>query len=108
MRQTTLATPGFDRYAKTTRRDVSLAEMEAVIPWAEFCSLIEPFYPKAGNGRPPVGLERIADLFLAAMVRPCTCYATDWRSARGRRAAKTHPTPRSNRQIGSFQKLCAG
>jgi hypothetical protein len=23
------------------------------------CALIEPFYPKLGNGRPPVGVERM-------------------------------------------------
>ena len=37
--------------------------MEAVVPWAEFCSLIEPFYPKAGNGRRPVGLERMLRIY---------------------------------------------
>ena len=63
MRQTTLATAGFDRYAKTTRRDGFLADMEAVVPWAAFCSLIEPFYPKAGNGRRPVGLERMLRIY---------------------------------------------
>jgi Transposase domain (DUF772) len=25
----------------------------------ELCALIEPFYPKPGNARPPVGVERI-------------------------------------------------
>ena len=47
----TLATAGFERYAKTTRRAVFLAEMERVVPWPALCGLIEPFYPKAGNGR---------------------------------------------------------
>ena len=67
IRQTTLATAGFDCYAKITRRDAFLAEMEAVVPWAEFRSLIEPFYPKAGNGRRPVGLERMLRIYY----RPC-------------------------------------
>lgn len=31
--------------------------MEALVPWDEFCALIEPHYPKAGNGRPPIGLQ---------------------------------------------------
>jgi IS5 family transposase len=30
--------------------------MEAVVPWSELEALIEPYYPKAGNGRRPVGL----------------------------------------------------
>jgi IS5 family transposase len=59
MKQLTLATAGFDRYAKTTRRAAFLTEMERVVPWAALCALIEPYYPKPGSGRPPVGLERM-------------------------------------------------
>src|ERR1700750_1393648 len=58
MKQLTLAAVGFERYAKTTRRAAFLAEMERVVPWSALCALIEPFYPKPGNGRPPVGVER--------------------------------------------------
>jgi IS5 family transposase len=50
---------GFERYAKTTRRAAFLAEMERVVPWSALCQLIEPFYPKPGNGRPPVAVERM-------------------------------------------------
>jgi len=64
MRQTTLATAGFERYGKTTRRAAFLTEMEAVVPWKDFCGLIEPFYPKAGNGRRPIGLERMLRIYL--------------------------------------------
>ena len=59
MKQMTLATAGFERYGKTTRRATFLAEMERVVPWRRLCRLIEPVYPKPGNGRPPVGLERM-------------------------------------------------
>ena len=45
---------GFERYTKKTRRAVFLEEMEQVVPWAKLCALIEPHYPKPGNGRPPV------------------------------------------------------
>jgi IS5 family transposase len=58
MNQLTLATVGFEHYAKTARRAAFLAEMERVVPWSVLCALIEPFYPKPGNGRPPVGVER--------------------------------------------------
>ena len=58
-RQITFATSGFERYAKTTRRAAFLAEMEEIVPWARLCALIEPYYPKAGNGRPPLPLERM-------------------------------------------------
>src|ERR1035438_10383260 len=30
--------------------------MNQVAPWSELLALVEPFYPKAGNGRQPVGL----------------------------------------------------
>ena len=63
MKQKTLATLGFDKYAKTTRRAVFLGEMDRVVPWSELCALIEPVYPKPGNGRPPVGLERMLRIY---------------------------------------------
>ena len=63
MKQMTLAAVGFERYAKTTRRAVFLAEMERVVPWPALCGLIEPYYPKPGNGRPPVGVERMLRLY---------------------------------------------
>ncbi len=63
MKQTTLSITGFDKYAKTTRRAVFLSEMERVVPWAKLCALIEPVYPKPGNGRPPVGLERMLRIY---------------------------------------------
>lgn len=63
MKQTTLATAGFNKYAKTTRRAVFLREMNQVVPWSMLCKLIEPHYPKAGNGRPPIGLERMLRIY---------------------------------------------
>src|SRR6201993_5657426 len=63
MKQLTWAATGFDRYAKTTRRATFLTEMERVVPWSALCGLIEPFYPKAGNGRPPIGVERMLRIY---------------------------------------------
>ena len=58
MGQLTLASQGgFEQYGKKTRREKFLEEMDRILPWAELESLIEPYYPKAGNGRPPVGLS---------------------------------------------------
>jgi transposase, IS5 family len=63
MKQQTLAMAadqsGYEQYRKPTRRDEFLATMEAIVPWAALCAVIEPHYPKAGNGRPPIGLERM-------------------------------------------------
>jgi IS5 family transposase len=63
MKQTTFSLSGFDKYAKITRRAAFLAQMDAVVPWAALCALIEPVYPKPGNGRPPVGLERMLRMY---------------------------------------------
>src|SRR5215469_9324048 len=63
VKQLTLATVGFERYAKTTRRAAFLAEMEQVVPWSALCALIEPFYPKPGNGRPPIGIDRMLRIY---------------------------------------------
>ena len=54
---------GFERYTRKTRRQVFLEEMEQVVPWREVCALIEPHYPKPGNGRPPVGVERMLRIY---------------------------------------------
>lgn len=62
-KQMTLSASGFDRYSKTTRRAAFLAEMNRVVPWRELCVLIEPFYPRAGNGRAPIGLERMLRIY---------------------------------------------
>ena len=58
MRQQTLASQaGFERYARKTRREQFLEEMERVVPWAELEELVRPHYPKGENGRPPLGLS---------------------------------------------------
>ena len=64
MKQQTLAVAseegsGFEQYRKLTRRDAFLKTMDAIVPWAALCEVIEPHYPKAGNGRPPIGLQRM-------------------------------------------------
>lgn len=58
MRQITFASqPSFEKYARSSRREQFLNSMEVVVPWSELEALIEPYYPKAGNGRQPVGLD---------------------------------------------------
>ncbi len=69
MKQMSLAaaadhTAGFEKYRKPTRRDAFLAEMQTLVPWSDLVELIEPHYPKAGNGRPPIGLERMLRIHL--------------------------------------------
>jgi IS5 family transposase len=68
MKQQTLAMAadqggGFERYRRATKRDVFLATMDEIVPWQALCELIEPHYPKPGNGRPPVGLQRMLRMY---------------------------------------------
>lgn len=68
MKQQTLAVAAdenaqFEQYRRPTKRDVFLDTMEKIVPWADLCSVIDPHYPKAGNGRPPVGLERMLRMY---------------------------------------------
>jgi len=60
------AAKGFEVHGRATRKEQFLARMEELVPWRAFCALIEPHYPKAGNGRPPVGLERMLRMYLLA------------------------------------------
>jgi IS5 family transposase len=59
MKQTTFESLAWKHKGKVTRRERFLAEMGAVIPWKRLTDLIEPHYPKAGNGTQPMPLERM-------------------------------------------------
>jgi IS5 family transposase len=62
MKQQTLAMAAdqtFENHRKPTRRDEFLKTNEAIVPWSALCEVIEPHYPKAGNGCPPIGLGRM-------------------------------------------------
>ena len=64
MSQQTFAEASFEQYRKPTRRERFLAEMDAVIPWGRLLGLIEPHYRKAGQGRQPLGLEKMLRIHL--------------------------------------------
>ncbi len=67
MKQMTFAAAkGFEVHGRATRKAQFLVRMQELVPWGEFCALIEAHYPKAGNGRPPVGLERMLRMYLVA------------------------------------------
>jgi IS5 family transposase len=68
MKQQTLAVAAdqnahYEQYRRPTRRDAFLTTMDQIVPWSQLCEVIEPHYPKAGNGRPPVGLERMLRMY---------------------------------------------
>ena len=60
MDQLSFASLDFAAKKKRTKRDVFLAEMAAVVPWAKLEALIEPHYPKmgpqGGGGRFPLAV----------------------------------------------------
>ena len=53
----------FARLHARTRRERFLQQMESVVPWQELTAVIAPYYPVAGNGRPPIGLERMLRIY---------------------------------------------
>jgi transposase, IS5 family len=58
MDQLSFASLDFAAKKKRTKRDVFLAEMAAVVPWAALVAVLEPHYPKSGplGGRRPFPL----------------------------------------------------
>jgi len=54
----------YDAKKKQTRRDVFLAKMETIVPFARLVALIAPHYPTSGRrGRPPLGIERMLRMY---------------------------------------------
>jgi transposase, IS5 family len=62
-KQQTFAGLAWQNKGKRTRRERFLGEMDAIIPWGQLLDLIEPHYPKAGKGRPPLGLEKMLRIY---------------------------------------------
>ena len=61
--QTTFASLAWAGKKKQSKREKFLSEMDRVVSWEELLALIEPHYPKAGNGRRPMPLERMVRLY---------------------------------------------
>ena len=57
MTQLSFATLDHQNKKKRTKREMFLDEMDQVAPWVQLTALIEPHYPKAGNGRRPYRLD---------------------------------------------------
>src|ERR1035437_6635709 len=55
--RTLSAQTSFEKYGRKSKREQFLDAMNKVVPWSRLLALVEPHYPKAGNGRRPVGLE---------------------------------------------------
>ena len=63
MKNLSFASLAYENKKKKTRREQFLAEMDQVIPWQELIQIIEKYYPKAGNGRQPMPLERMLRIY---------------------------------------------
>lgn len=55
--QLTFADSEFSSKRRQTRKEIFLSRMDNLLPWTQLLEVIEPFYPKAGNGRHPYPLE---------------------------------------------------
>jgi transposase, IS5 family len=51
---------------KTTRKAAFVARMDKLMPWSALLALIEPYYPKAGNGRPPRPMSSMLPTYCVA------------------------------------------
>ena len=57
MNQLSFADTEFTSKRRKTRKELFLSRMDELIPWQQLEDQIEPFYPKAGNGRRPYPLS---------------------------------------------------
>ena len=60
---TTFASLAYDNKKKKTRREKFLEEMDGVIPWADLLKVVRHQYPKKGNGRQPMPVERMLRIY---------------------------------------------
>ncbi len=63
MKQPSFATLAYAGKKKQTRKEKFLSEMYQIIPWRQLVRLINPYYPKAGNGRAPMGVEKMLRIY---------------------------------------------
>jgi hypothetical protein len=59
----TFASLAYDSKKKKTRREKFLEEMDRVIPWDELLKIVRHKYPKKGNGRQPMPVERMLRIY---------------------------------------------
>ena len=63
MNSLSFASLAYANKKKQTRREKFLQEMDKIIPWKDLIQIIEGHYPKAGNGRQPMPLERMLRIY---------------------------------------------
>ena len=63
MKQFSFASLNYMNKKITTKREKFLNEMEQAVPWKRLLALIDPYYPKAGNGRSPNPMETMLRIY---------------------------------------------
>lgn len=63
MQRASFASLAYANKKKKTRREKFLEEMNQAIPWEELVQVVREHYPKAGNGRQPMLLERMLRIY---------------------------------------------
>jgi transposase, IS5 family len=63
MMTVSFASLAYENKKKKTRREKFLEEMDRVIPWEELLQIVKKYYPRAGNGRQPMPLERMLRIY---------------------------------------------
>ena len=64
MEQLSFIDAEYESRKRIPKRERFLSQMDGIIPWEDWCAIIEPFYPKKGNGRPPRELEQVLRMYL--------------------------------------------
>lgn len=61
--QLTFADSEFSNKRRKTPKEIFLSRIDALLPWSQLLEVVEPFYPKAGNGRHPYPLETMLRIY---------------------------------------------
>ena len=69
LHQLTFADSECNNKHRKTRKEIFLSRMNELMPWAQLEAVIEPFYPKAGNGRRPYLLSTMLHSLHATLVQ---------------------------------------
>jgi IS5 family transposase len=70
IQQTLASQASFEKHGRKSKRELFLDQMNQVVPWCELLASVEPHYPKAGNGRQPVGLAKVVRMYCMRSVLP--------------------------------------
>lgn len=62
--QLTFSDYEYSNRKRKTRKAEFLEMMDEIIPWDEWCAIVEPFYPGGKRGRPPRGVETMLRMYL--------------------------------------------